>query len=289
MFKPCWQASFDRQRYYDENIKPIVSVVLALVAVLLAAGGVLWVYSRYMTHGRDPEAVVVPEYLTEPPSDERPGVVGVLLDERADMKDIMATLIDLARRGYLVIEQTSEGGIFGMFEKTEFRFHRTDKSPDALRPRASCCALFRGDWRRRSICATSSNSTSPASRRNSMPRWEWATSRAGWRPYATASAASPMVLAALLFAVLSVTRLAADRPPAACVTLVGLAMSATCPPCPPRPRRAPRQPRWKAFRCYLMDIDRYTDVEAAAQKSMSSWPTPSPASRTSSCGRSHPP
>ena len=134
MSRPGWQRTYDFQREYEETWQPLVSVILIALGLLIAIVGALFVYTRYAKHGRDPAAVVVPEYLSEPPSDERPGVVGVLLDERADMKDVMGTLVDLAQRGYLTIEQTQTGGVFGMFEKTEFVFHREDKSTADLRP-----------------------------------------------------------------------------------------------------------------------------------------------------------
>ena len=41
----------------------------------------------------------------EPPRDLRPGVIGTLVDERADPHDVTATLVDLAVRGYLRIEE----------------------------------------------------------------------------------------------------------------------------------------------------------------------------------------
>lgn len=132
MEKPSWQAGYDRERYYIENIRPFVSLGLLCFTGLTIIGGLMMIYIRYAKHGRDPQAVVAPEYLTEPPSDELPGIVGVLLDERADMKDIMATLVDLARRGYVVIEQTETGGVLGMFSSTEFVFHRTEKDASRL-------------------------------------------------------------------------------------------------------------------------------------------------------------
>ena len=99
MKKPSWQAGYDRERAYLDHWQPIVSLLLLAITVLFTVGGVLFVVLRYLSHGRDPQALVVPTYLSEPPSDERPGVVGLLLDEKADMQDIMATLLDLARRG----------------------------------------------------------------------------------------------------------------------------------------------------------------------------------------------
>lgn len=45
-----------------------------------------------------------------PPDDLRPGQIGVLVDERVDDVDVSATLVDLAVRGHLRIEETTRGG-----------------------------------------------------------------------------------------------------------------------------------------------------------------------------------
>ena len=44
----------------------------------------------------------------EPPNGLRPAEVGTLLDERADTKDVTATIVDLAGRGFLRIDQAGE-------------------------------------------------------------------------------------------------------------------------------------------------------------------------------------
>ncbi|MDP3941126.1 MAG: DUF2207 domain-containing protein [bacterium] len=56
------------------------------------------------------ETVVV-EY--EPPEKLRPAEIGVLTDERADTLDVVATIIDLAGRGYLTITELSKKWVFG--------------------------------------------------------------------------------------------------------------------------------------------------------------------------------
>src|SRR5262249_45281385 len=129
MQAPRWQAAYDRQRTYEETIKPLVSLSLLALAVLLGLGGPLWVYAYYARHGRDPQVAAVPEYLTEPPSGEAPGVVGALLIEEVEMQHIMATLVDLARRGFLVIEQVPAQGLFG---HTDFVFHQTNNANGSL-------------------------------------------------------------------------------------------------------------------------------------------------------------
>ncbi|MFN3928319.1 MAG: DUF2207 family protein, partial [Thermoflexus sp.] len=54
-------------------------------------------------------------------------MVGVLLDEQADLRDILATVVDLARRGVLAIEEVREG-----FAR-DFVLRRTGQEAD-LRP-----------------------------------------------------------------------------------------------------------------------------------------------------------
>ena len=46
-----------------------------------------------------------------PPDGLRPGQVGTLVDFKANPLDVTATIVDLAVRGYLKIEELSEGGL----------------------------------------------------------------------------------------------------------------------------------------------------------------------------------
>lgn len=59
--------------------------------------------------GRDEPAAAFAGYVSEPPSDLPPGVAGALVDERVDVKEVVATIVDLARRGYIEIENRQEG------------------------------------------------------------------------------------------------------------------------------------------------------------------------------------
>ncbi len=65
---------------------------------------------------------IVPEY--EPPLKLRPAELGVVLDEKADSKDISATIVDLAVRGYLTITEISKTGILN---KKDYELTKTDK------------------------------------------------------------------------------------------------------------------------------------------------------------------
>lgn len=51
-----------------------------------------------------------------PPEKLRPAELGVLMDERADTHDVVATIIDLASRGYLTITEVPKKWIFGKMD-----------------------------------------------------------------------------------------------------------------------------------------------------------------------------
>lgn len=113
---PQWQQA-------EQRADAIGLAVLSISALLLI-GGPLAVVALWYTRGRDPDlGITVPDYLTEPPDDLRPAVVGSLIDEKVDMQDIISTLVDLAQRGYLTMTE----------EKKTHTFTRTDKT-GGLRP-----------------------------------------------------------------------------------------------------------------------------------------------------------
>jgi uncharacterized membrane protein len=64
-----------------------------------------------------------------PPGDLRPGQVGTLIDERANTLDVTATIVDLAVRGFLTIEEIPKHGLFG---KADWTLHRTDLADTEL-------------------------------------------------------------------------------------------------------------------------------------------------------------
>ncbi len=64
-----------------------------------------------------------------PPGDLRPGQVGTIVDEQANTLDVTATIVDLAVRGYLTIEEIPKEGWFG---KPDWTLHRTDKDENDL-------------------------------------------------------------------------------------------------------------------------------------------------------------
>jgi hypothetical protein len=92
----------------------------------------LWLW---WTRGRDPErGSIAVQY--EPPDKLTPGECGTLVDNEAAMRDITATLVDLAVKGYLTIEQKDESHLLGLSHSKEYIFHlkRPPTEWSAVRP-----------------------------------------------------------------------------------------------------------------------------------------------------------
>ena len=112
-----WQERADRQAAeleerlaYLAKWGPIAALGFGAFGFLLLLGGPAALYALWYRFGRDKPVEMVADYLPEPPDMLPPGMVGTLLDEHADMEDILATLVDLARRKRISItEERSEG------------------------------------------------------------------------------------------------------------------------------------------------------------------------------------
>jgi uncharacterized protein (TIGR04222 family) len=102
-------------------IVPKVGFVLPVLFFL----GMLLIWRR---HGRDDPSKAYATYVSEPPSTLCPALAGALIDEKVDTKEVIATIVDLARRGYIEMTDKPREGTFG---KGETIFTRT-KSLDDL-------------------------------------------------------------------------------------------------------------------------------------------------------------
>jgi hypothetical protein len=87
--------------------------LLALVVLLLGGLGLL-----YRTRGRDARMIdheaggpvtTLRDGRFSPPDGVRPGQIGTLIDEQADVIDVTATIVDLAVRGFVHIEEQPRG------------------------------------------------------------------------------------------------------------------------------------------------------------------------------------
>jgi uncharacterized membrane protein len=76
----------------------------------------------WWTRGRDPQRQAIAVQY-EPPDKLTPGECGTLVDNEAAMRDITATLVDLAVKGYITIEEKDESHMMGLSHTKNYLFH----------------------------------------------------------------------------------------------------------------------------------------------------------------------
>jgi hypothetical protein len=91
---------------------PIVLLPFATLAGMFA----LWWYK-----GRDPDPGMSVAPMYEPPEGISPAEAGTLLDDSIHPRDITSTIVDLAVRGYIKIEEVLEKGL--VFSHKDYVFH----------------------------------------------------------------------------------------------------------------------------------------------------------------------
>ena len=107
------------------NFWPLFGPLIAVASVAVAGMRRLGAFIEHKNLQKD--ETVVPQY--EPPEDLTPGEVGQLTDNTADITEITATLIGLAVKGYMKIEQTSPKK---WFSQAKYSFHSLKKADDSL-------------------------------------------------------------------------------------------------------------------------------------------------------------
>lgn len=273
---PGWQADFDSKASWDDSWRPVWNLVLGTLGLLTLVGAPLGVYLLWYTRGRDPHVGLVADYLPEPPEDVPPGVAGTLVDEKADLQDVIATLIDLARRGYLTMTEETEKGFGGLVFKRDFAFERTDKDWGALRDyeKVLLRKLFgRSRTKRMSDLKDEFYTALPKIRSGLYD----AVVDAGYfraSPQKTRQLYTVLGIVAGILAVTGAIVVSAlliewvDTIwcPAIGLVVGGVALVIVGQAMPRKTRKgAEATARWRAFKRYLQEIERYTDLETATE------------------------
>jgi uncharacterized protein (TIGR04222 family) len=95
---------------YTWTARRLAEFLIPKIGFLLPIAFFLGMLLTWRRRGRDEPATVYAKYVREPPSDLSPGLAGALIDEKVDTKEVIATIIDLARRDYLDITDTDKKG-----------------------------------------------------------------------------------------------------------------------------------------------------------------------------------
>ncbi len=105
--------------FWNTFIGRLVSWLLGLLALIWYVGLPFFIVYKWFKTGRDPKSTVgvTTAWFDPPKTQDRkrfltPGEVGTLGDETVDMKDISSSIVDLARRGYLIIDERKKGDFY---------------------------------------------------------------------------------------------------------------------------------------------------------------------------------
>lgn len=114
-----WDKGFVREPGPSGKVFEFLSMNWPLFFPIAAFLFMFWLWS---TRGRDPRrGPVAVQY--GPPEGLSPAEAGTLVDEDAAMRDITATIVDLAVRGYIVIEEKDKSEMLGLSHAKEYIFH----------------------------------------------------------------------------------------------------------------------------------------------------------------------
>lgn len=128
----AWAPGVIRRPTAVEESAGFLRSNVMLIVPLLVLAGMWWLWR---TRGRDPrKGTLVVQY--EPPEQLSPGELGTLLDNSPDMRDVTATVVDLAVKGYVRIEEREESKLFGLFTSKDYVFHlrKPEREWASLRP-----------------------------------------------------------------------------------------------------------------------------------------------------------
>jgi hypothetical protein len=133
---PPWQAAADRADQLQQTVAPLAGLLVLLLSVALVGGGSVALVLLWYSRVREPNVGEVPATLDEPPSDLPAPLAGLLVDGVADLRDAVAILFDLARRGALSLKH--EAGA-----EVRVVLHRSTEDPALQRyERVLLVALF---------------------------------------------------------------------------------------------------------------------------------------------------
>jgi uncharacterized membrane protein YgcG len=105
-------------RFFSANWIFLVPIVILIV-----------MYRLWNARGRDPSRLsITPQY--KPPEGMIPAEIGTLIDNNPDMCDITASIVDLAVRGYLRIEEREQTGLAGLLKGNTYSFELLRESEE---------------------------------------------------------------------------------------------------------------------------------------------------------------
>jgi hypothetical protein len=106
-------------------------IVYFLPAILIPLAATIIMFFLWLKHGIDQGGGGAVGVEWDVPKGLSPAEVGTLIDEKCDTEDIVSTIVDLAVRGYLRIEQIESTELI-FFKHKDYIFHRLNSDVQGL-------------------------------------------------------------------------------------------------------------------------------------------------------------
>ncbi|MFQ5859626.1 MAG: DUF2207 domain-containing protein, partial [Anaerolineae bacterium] len=281
---PAWQGEFNARVVEQHGGAPpdvvvtdpprqVINFLAGFIGLFIAVIGTVGLVVLWYIRGRDASVPLVADYLPQPPSDLPPGVVGTLLDETADMQDIVATTVDLARRGVFTMQEIREEGSPDTSARHDFVFEKQDHE-ETLRPFENTLLqeLF-GGRQSQKLSSLLGEKFHNAILALQDQLYEEVVREGFFRqsPDSTRRIYTLLGVAGILFSIVSFLVLAVAVPFAEAALWISFGIGAVAigmivfgyvmPGKTTKGSKAAA--RWRAFKRYLENIENYTDLEQA--------------------------
>ncbi|HHB90661.1 MAG TPA: DUF2207 domain-containing protein, partial [Anaerolineae bacterium] len=274
-----WQAAADAAAAEAERRarwNPIIALGLIFGSIGFFLLGVLSLFLLWYLRGRDPGAAPI-AYLPEPPSDLPPALAGQLVDGVAKPRHVLATILDLANRGILDIEEMPKR----QHVPQNYRFHLRGDFPQQL-PRFERLALRTFMGRSQTRTLRDVEKSFPKHWKRMMEAQEEALVERGLFPHPPSQtirrinwigalmwAVAAIFFVLVLFDVLPRRGLSQSLVfwPMGALMLTGILFFATARFMIPRtPKGREEAARWRAFRRYLAELKDLDETPPAVER-----------------------
>jgi hypothetical protein len=279
---PTWQQRDDEQRQGEEKNderSALYNSIFLGIGLLALVGGGAGLYGLWYSRGRDPHTGAVADFITSPPDDLPPGAAGTLLDEQANEQDVTATLVDLANRGVLKMDETQTQSNLGIGGSRNFLLTVQKSDPKVTPFEAELLRSLFGrtlkEGQTAKLSDVKSRFTSATPKIKDLLYEELVVRKYfGRSPEATRKswglAGAAGMLGVIVLAFVVVLIFSDDAPwvifPALVLFLLALGVTLLGSRMPRKtPLGAEAAAKWRAFRRYLDDIEKYEKVEESRE------------------------
>jgi hypothetical protein len=272
---PPWQAAYDQQeakRVRDQGIQDLANLALAVLGFIVLIVGGIFLFILWYTRGRDPHVGLVADYLRDPPSDLSPGVMGTLIDERADLHDVLGTLTDLGRKG--IIQITEVAPAEGSWGRSDFMIERRESNLPLTKLEQAVLDTILPAGAIRMRLSEVKGGINASLARFSQALYDEVVERGYFKAspertrqrYRSAGKALAFLAIAVCLVAffISGSTLGALIFPAIALVIISLALRGMARAMPVKTRLgAEEAAKWNAFRRYLANLEKYENLEEA--------------------------